>query len=480
MSLLSRKITGVILFLTLAGFYLWLGQEAYRHGFTSLENLFYTEKTLLALRGEPPRLENVGLVYPPLPFLLNMLLPGLNISGAVIGAILTACLLLRIGRSSFCPASTKVSFFFLLAGSFPVLFLFTQKPASAFFFALFTLANYFLLLFYETRYTQYLFLFGFSYGLCFLAAYESLFLLPYYLVVSAYLIRLKNPAYFFSMIMVAYFPLLFFLGAWAYLNWLFTEDPFHFLHSPYSYFLAYRDFLPFIAQTKGSIIQSFFFTVVSSLPFAGFYYLLLPFLKKEERPVAFSPYFLIYVAPFLLLFFQVYCGLSLPGVFKLSLFVFFGALFVSQLKSRLILKIMPFLLTIALIWCWWAAWESPAQEEKTFARFLAGRSFSANLGAYQEVAKEIKEANGKVLLDDSQLYPVVAIDGFPRRYILPYNYEFDLVLSHPSSFVEYVVVYSDPAKDRVAGVWPQAVKGFLPGFYPLFAKEKIIVFKRWF
>lgn len=167
-------------------------------------------------------------------------------------------------------------------------------------------------------------------------------------------------------------------------------------------------------------------------------------------------------------------------MFKLSLFVFFGALFVSQLKSRLILKIMPFLLTIALIWCWWAAWESPAQEEKTFARFLAGRPFSANLGAYQEVAKETKEANGKVLLDDSQLYPVVAIDGFPRRYILPYNYEFDLALSHPSSFVEYVVVYSDPAKDRVAGVWPQAANGFLPGFYPLFAREKIIVFKRWF
>lgn len=480
---MSRKITAVSLFFIFFGLYFWLGWQAYRQGFTSQDNLFYAEKALLALKGDPPRLENIGLVYPPLPFLLTLLPPYPFTGGALIGALLSTFLVLRVSAASSVGGITKVSFLIVLLASFPVLFLVTQRPAITVFFALFVLANFFLLRFYESRYTLNLFLFGLTYGLCFLAAYESIFLLPYYLglcFVCSSMVHHRNRGYIFSTILVIALPSLFFLGAWTYLNWIFTKDPLHFLHSPYSYLLAYRGFTPFLAQTKGRILASLSFTLLWSLPFALFYYLLSPFVGKKERPIRIDPVVLIYLAPFWLLLLEVYLGLFDPSLFRLSLFLFFAALFIPRVTHRIVLKIVPVFLIGALIWSWWAVWKSPDQEERILTRVVVGSEFSPPMAVYQQVVDIIRKGEGRVLLDDSQLYPIVALDRVPQRYILPYNYEFPSVLSQPSYFVEYVVVYTDPVKDRIASAWPDVMKGRLPGFYPVFTKESIVVFRRRF
>lgn len=475
---MSRKIVAVLLFLIFFALYLWLGLQAYRHGFTSQHNLFYAEKALLALKGDPPRLENVGLVYPPLPFLLTLLPPYPFVGGVLIGALLSTFLVLRVSRVSSVGGITKASFLILLLASFPVLFLVTQRPAVTVFFALFVLANFFLLRFHESGYTLNIFLFGITYGLSFLAAYEAIFLLPYYLVVCVTMIPLRNRGYIFSTILVIALPSLFFLAAWTYLNWIFTQDPLHFLHSPYSYFLAYREFTPLLAQTKGRVLASLSFTVLWSLPFALPYYLLLPFVKKKQRRVRIDPALLIYLAPFWLLLLEVYLGFFHNSLFRLSLFLFFAALFIPRVTHRIVLKIVPVFLIVALIWSWWAAWKSPEREERILTRVVVGSEFSPPMAVYQQVVDIIRKGEGRVLLDDSQLYPIVALDRLPKRYLLPYNYEFPSALSQPSYFVEYVVVYTDPVKDRIASAWPDVMKGRLPGFYPVFTKEKIVVFRR--
>ncbi|TKJ46453.1 hypothetical protein CEE34_08820 [Candidatus Aerophobetes bacterium Ae_b3a] len=473
-----RKISVILLFLIFFSLYFWIGLQAQRAGFISQNNLFYAEKALLAIKGDPPRLENAGLVYPPLSSLMTFLPSYPFTGGALIGALLSTLLMVWLGRAPHVSPITKVLFLIILLTSFPVLFLVTQKPAIVLFFTLFTLANLLLLQFHQLRYTQRLFLFGITYGLCFLAGYESMFLLPYYVVICLSIIGLKNRGYFLSTALVITIPALFFFAAWIYLNWIFTGDPLRFLHSPYSYFLALRGFTPFMAQTKRQIFASLSFVLIWSLPFALFYYFSLPFAGKKGRLVGIGPSTLIYLAPFCLLLLEVYLGLFHPSVFRLSLFLFFAAIFIPQIRQRIVQKIIPLLLVVALVWGWWAAWKSPDREEQLFARIVLGSEVISLVAPYQEIVNIVSKTKEKVLLDDAQLYSIVALDGVPQRYILPYNYEFGSALSQPSLFVEYVVVYADPNKDRIAGAWPQVIDGHLPGFYPVLIQGDVSVFRR--
>ena len=55
-----------------------------RAGFLSSSLVFFAEKGALALHGLPPRLVNLGFVYPPLSFLLQLAFPTPLIGQAVI------------------------------------------------------------------------------------------------------------------------------------------------------------------------------------------------------------------------------------------------------------------------------------------------------------------------------------------------------------------------------------------------------------
>jgi len=57
------------IFLTLFALTSFISNTLYQHGYIHLNILFYAEKALLAKAGEPPRLENLGFVYPPFAFL---------------------------------------------------------------------------------------------------------------------------------------------------------------------------------------------------------------------------------------------------------------------------------------------------------------------------------------------------------------------------------------------------------------------------
>jgi hypothetical protein len=476
---LAKKVfPAAFLFLLTLSLYVGIGLQAGRAGFFSLENFFYAEKALLAVKGNPPRLENIGLVYPPLPFFLTLILGGPLTAAGVSGATMVTLLGTRLAGKHV-GLGTKVSIYAFLLLLPSIMFLFSQKPGTAVFYTLFTTSNYFLLRYLETGHTFNIFIFGLIYGLCFLTAYESIVLLPYYLLLLIYFVRLKEPGRFFSLLLVSFLPLFFSLGAWVYLNWLFTGDGWHFLHSPYSYFQAYREVTPDLIAISGRPAASLVHTVVWSFPLVGFYYFMLPFLEKRARAVFFSPYFLVYIAPVLLLAAEGYFGLLAPAIYKYSLLGFSAALFVDRVQHQRALKLLPCIVIAALIWGWFVIHNSPAAEERAFGQFLIGSSFVSSNEEYREAAVVLRETKGKILLDDSQLYPLVVLDGDPSRFILPYNYEFDAAVANPHLFAQCVVVYRDPYKDQIAGAWPDVLRERLPGFYPQWSGKYITIFEHW-
>src|SRR3990167_1289151 len=89
--------------------------------------MFFGEKALLALKGTPPRLENIGFIYPPLPVFTAGLFNGnALLAQSFIASLISASIAIELirGMQSFRAA---FPFIIYMVFSLPILFLSTQR-----------------------------------------------------------------------------------------------------------------------------------------------------------------------------------------------------------------------------------------------------------------------------------------------------------------------------------------------------------------
>jgi hypothetical protein len=91
---------------------------------------------------------------------------------------------------------------------------------------------------------------------------------------------------------------------------------------------------------------------------------------------------------------------------------------------------------------------------------------ATNLTSYRQIASYIGD-DGMILMDDTTLYPLVYVMPSPRRFLLPYQYEYASALSNPRMYARYVVV-ACRGDDGVFALYPGAAFGRLPGFHEIF------------
>ena len=87
----------------------------------------------------------------------------------------------------------------------------------------------------------------------------------------------------------------------------------------------------------------------------------------------------------------------------------------------------------------WTPFYTGSKEEKHFMGSLFGYQGSEKLYEEKKLFEKIQNG-GKILLDDSVLYPVVFYSNKPQRFILPHQSEFTLALEKPEHFVEYIII----------------------------------------
>ena len=80
-----------------------------------------------------------------------------------------------------------------------------------------------------------------------------------------------------------------------------------------------------------------------------------------------------------------------------------------------------------------------SKDEKHFIRSLFGYHGFEKLYEEKKLFEKIQD-RGKILIDDSALYPVVFYSNKPQRFILPHQSEFTLALEKPEHFVEYIII----------------------------------------
>jgi len=464
------------IFLTLFALISFISNTLYQHGYIHLNILFYAEKTLLAKAGEPPRLENISFVYPPLAFF-----PFLIIEDYKIVSPLASSFLLTFFFSFLLKRCQNLSYFILLFFLLNplVLFLAVYRFEVLTFYLLLTISTMTLIIHLETGYSLYLFVSGFLFGLCFFLDFRSVFLIPIVALVIYLSTKEKDINYRLALLIVKLSPVLFFVFAWLYLNWIFTEDPFNFIKSPYSFFKS-EPLDPSLFLIRGSFWRSLeyvIFRLLTYLPIILPYFIVL-FNLRKYRLFYLMPVYLLYISPMLLLFFSVYFSNFFPSYYYTILFVLFALGFQASLGIR-VGKLLIFSFLLSLAFSWLMPLYSKEENEKNFVKFfLKGETINV-ISEYQRVAEVLKSQGcKKTLIDNAGGFPVVVFFGNPKAFYLPYMYEYFTVLSYPKAFADCVVIDKENALDTISSRFPQARMGSLEGYFLIYEGKKFNVFSR--
>jgi len=389
--------------LLLTSAFLWEGE------FFHLRTVAYLEKALLAAEGSPPRLENVGFVYPPLPvYLLVPFKEVAPVQGLTGGLSFLFLLLLAKKAGNLKPAlfSLPASLPFLYLGSvaFDKLLTFTLLASSAFL----------LFLYLRENFSLYLFSGGLLYGLTFFVDFSTLTLLPLYFL---YFLGLKeDPFKRLSTALVFTFPLLFFTFFYAFVNYAFKGDPLYFLKS-------HVPTLSALLTTKAHpapLHLLLAFTYLSGL-----------FLLKVPR--------FFYLLPLFYLFSLFYAN-PVKELTDFGLSPFLSCLLFLLLFAPLRGKVAFAFLLVFLLTLNGAFLLTDDRNERNFVKAFLGLPYEKNLSYYKEVARYLNGLEGTILMDDEGLYPSVVFVKERERLLLPYRSEYYTYLFSPWGNVDYAVV----------------------------------------
>jgi hypothetical protein len=452
-----------------------IGALLVQRGIIASDLAFFGEKAALALHGAPPRLVNIGFVYPPLSFLLQLPFGDPLLAQAVIGGLLVATIVDFLVTRAVDPVLRVLAIVYVVAS--PVmLYLATQDYSTLLFCVLLAAGVRYALHFLHRRYSLHLFVASTLLGLTFFVDFRSFVLLIAIVPALALpLWRKSGPAYAISIALTVCFPMVFFALAWAYVNWTFLGDPLAFVHGRGSFFRAITappEMLTVAGQPAAALAAAAR-SLVATLPITLPYFLGFIWLRKSAPGFATSSA-LIYAAPLVLLVSSLYGGSFRPEIALTglcSMLVFFA---LDEMKPNRV--VMALALVISFAASGVALFDSPDANERAFANALTGRATTDALAPYRAVVAQFGSA-ARILVDDTSAYQLVYLADDPHRFILPYQYEYASALSNPRAFADVAVV-GRRSDDLLASLYPGTEHGRLPGFHETFRNDAFIVFRR--
>jgi len=423
--------------------------------------MFFSEKALLVRQGVPPRLENFGFIYPPLPILITSLFNG-NVFWAqsFVASLISTSMVFQI-RKNMPKLSQSFPLIIFMTFSFPVLFLATQRFDLYLYFFLIVLSAKLLCQYKDEGYSLHLFTSGPVFGAAFFTHFSSIYLLPAFLFLIYRLYR-DQPKKIVAISITFFTPFLVSLFIFAYINFIFTGEALGFLVK-YNVLFSNAE----IAILLGSA------DIIEDLKYILKYILIIvpaiiPFIWGSiyDRNM-------LLLLPFLIIFSLFYSTLFFPAIY-------FGAIFIIHflVMTR---WLQPFRQTVLLSTLFVSLLLSPMialsssdPHEKNVAHALFGSQQEGNLDPYKKMVALFDDTEGKILLDDVSGYPLVYLMEQPDRFILPYQFEFATALSDPARFVDYIVAWKDKSNDLVF----QRFGHNIEQFQKLFEDKKVIVWRK--
>ncbi|MDW8237720.1 MAG: hypothetical protein RMJ32_04865 [Aquificaceae bacterium] len=463
----------VLLFIAFAMFSLFFESgksifEEYQYMHQSLLNL--SEKAMIIRDGNPPRYENAGFMYAPFVIISVLIFKNPILASSIVSSLVLTLFIRQFIDNFSIPGIIGLTILIFNPLTF---FLATQRFDFLTFYVLFTISVYYAVRHITEGFSLPAFISGMALGVLFFVDFRALIAAPLF-AVGLWLSTIgRERAYILAITIVKLTPIVFFFLMWMYINWVFLKDPLHFIRSPYSVF---------ISDGGDSIKVDFIELVLCSFLIGITYFFVLALLLKRGVALGFYilPLLVFYLIPALIITLSFKMDIFMPyvnlGVF-LGFFAFMFWLWLGSPKPVIYLTLsfssllMSALLTI----------NSGEDNERFFVRALLGLKTDKSLSVKEEIetANAIKNIGcEKVLTDDNFNYGVVYFYGSPKKFIMPYNYEFFSYLSFPKYHVDCLLINKTKRRDLVLRRFPKANIGFVKGYYLAFEGEKFMIYVR--
>jgi hypothetical protein len=470
-----------LLVLAGAGFFLAVNAALMTQGVDSLESLYFSHRAVLAFTRENFSIRDVIELRSPLTHAVFLILRNPAVAASVIGgSFLSVLILLGVGRmraGHFSRVDQTLAVGALIMSP-SLLALGAMEPGDCFRMFL-ALCAYGLLFFYNERgYSLHLFSFCILCAMMLytgdLAIYFCVAMLPFVVVTA---LRKKVPTPILVLVYIT--PLFFIMGSISFLHMVFNEG----VVSLADLQARFLDTLTSEA-VRGNIVSSMGQTLAQCL----------------KHPLAFAPlaasmavsfarwrqirelYVFLALWPFIELFGEMHSG----GYRDFSL-----TALVVVLSSLLMLRIpgkgvarqagrLVFMLAMG-IWLWqgWSiALDGPPAPPNLVARVALGETPPSDTEPYRALARRLAGEQGRVLMDNGQLYPLVSFMESPERFILPHHPGFEAAVSSPGPFACFVVVKKGDIHDQFLKKHPSAGDGVLDGYVLMFRQGDVLAFER--
>jgi len=424
--------------------------------------MFFSEKALLVLHGIPPRLENFGFIYPPLPILIACLFNGnVLLAQGFVASLITTAIVFHIRKSTptlrqAFPLTVFVTF------SFPVLFLATQRFDLYLYFFLVVLSAKFLYQYKNEGYSLHLFLAGPLFGAAFFTHFSAIYLLPLFFFLIYYLYG-GQPKKMMAVSMTFFTPSLVSLFVFSYINFMFTGEAFGFL---IKHNMLFSNLNIAILISSGTVFEDLKYMLKYVLMIVP---AIIPFFWGTfyDRNV-------VLILPFLIILSLFYSALFFPTIYFSAIFII-HFLLMTRWHEPFKQKVFLFVLGVSLLSSPLIALSSSDSYEKGVAHAFFRSPQEGNTDPYKKMAALLNDTEGKILLDDVNGYPLVYLMEKPARFILPYQFEFATALSMPDRFVDYIVAWKDRSNDLI---FQRFGPNSIEQFQKLFEDKKVIIWRR--
>jgi hypothetical protein len=486
---MSTRLNGLSMtmaaFIALIGIFVWLDFI----GFQPQDLEFFGAKALVARYGPEPRMQAIGIVFPPILVYGTLILGSPITLQVVLGALSVGCLVRSLTAVPM-PWGWRWSWLGLILVQPAFALMLIVSPAWTLSTSLLILVSTILWSFVEAESgcaaapppsLLSLVLFGLGLASLMLLRFEAWLLLPLMGGIVGLIYRRRSWPFRSTIIAVTLFMSFVFIGAWFYANWLFTGEMAFFLNSPYSGLR--QPGTERVIQQTGFVDswQEAITWVASVVP--AYVVMAAWVLWRARRRVLVT---LILLIPVLFPAAALWQGSFTPQLSRFGIALgMLPVLWRYYPPTRLWQRCF---ITATLLMGLYTGAQLLQQgriapEDTYLWHKLTGQAFPQGSSVPQWIEQQLMKRrvasalnkhllpHQRVLMDDVTNFPVVYLVNDPRHFIMPYQYEFSPALQHPDLFADFILVSGahSPGKDhdRILQFWPQLEHGVLPTFTEL-------------
>jgi hypothetical protein len=434
-------VAGAFIAYSAIGAWLWRG------GFVSTPLLFLAEKMAIANGGAPSRIIGAAFVYPPLALALMAPFHNPIVGQAALGAIVDGLFIFWTRRHIQSPLTRRLTQLSFL-GSGVILYTSIEDAGALLACELAALATFALLRFFEKNYSPDLFAAGTFVGLTFFIDFRVIALaivfVPTLIWTAGHTSRDKFVAVLIALVVPSFLMAL----GWAYVNWIFLGDPIAFAHGPTSFFHiralpGHGSLTPQALLALGLMLSP-----VWVAPRA---------LLHLDRRTQLAAIFMLAASLLWAIGFSTQTATGAITIWLIPLGV--AIAFSATRRASLLLNTA---LVVSVLGSWLFI-STGSADAGSFYRSLTSLTPVTNTTRAWTISAATAGAR-HVLMDDADLYGVVALDEKTDRFILPYSRTFAKALENPQLFADAIVV-STAADDRILQRYPSLAAGALPGYH---------------